>query len=162
VVYKRLLIRLPHSIEVADLAEADIPGLKSHVADVRSLPFAPDSFDLAICLSTLEHVGMDNAQYKIESGGGDDVNALHELGRVARRVLVTVPAGVDDDMGWQRQYSLSRFRRVVDGADLVIEHLEIFAHDSVNGWAPADEDEVSLRTYMVTVQSQQQRSFALS
>lgn len=146
-VYKRLLVRQPHAVEVADLAEADIVGLKTHIADVRDLPFAVDSFDIAICLSTLEHVGMDNAQYKIESGGGGDVDALRELGRVARRVLVTVPAGADADMGWQRQYAPATFRRVAAQAGLTVERLDVFSHDPVVGWAPAEEDSIGGRTY---------------
>jgi hypothetical protein len=147
VVYKRLLIRQPQSIDVADLAPAFVPGLTSHVADVRDLPFPDDTFDVAICLSTLEHIGMDNAQYDVQSGGEGDVQALRELGRVARRVLVTVPAGVETDMGWQRQYSPDAFRRVVEAAGLSVLELDLFAHDAVRGWAPADEDAVAQRTY---------------
>jgi Methyltransferase domain len=146
-VYKRLLVGQPHVVEIADLAEADIGDLRSHVADVRDLPFATDSFDVAICLSTLEHVGMDNTQYNVESGGGGDVDGLRELGRVARRVLVTVPAGGDENMGWQRQYAPRTFRRVVEEAGLAVERLDVFAHDPVGGWSPAGEDSVGGRTY---------------
>ena len=145
--YKWLLVRQPHVVEVADLAEADIPGLRSHVADVRRLPFAHDSFDAATCISTLEHVGMDNTNYDIESGGAGEVDALRELGRVARRVFVTVPAGSDEDMGWQRQYAPSTFRRVVERAGLVVDSLQVFAHDPVSGWSPVAEDSVGERTY---------------
>jgi len=146
-VYKRLLVRQRHAVELADLAETAIPGLRSHVADVRNLPFAADSFDVAICISTLEHVGMDNAKYSVQSGGGGDVSALRELGRVARIVLVTVPAGGDEDMGWQRQYAPSTFRRVVDEAGLAVKRLDVFAHDPVSGWSPAAEDSLDGRSY---------------
>jgi Methyltransferase domain len=149
IVYKWLLVRQPHIIEVADLAQAYVPGLERHVADVRKLPFRQDSFDVAICISTLEHVGMDNANYGVESGGAGEVGGLRELGRVARRVLVTVPAGSDANMGWQRQYAPSTFRRVVEEAGLTVERLEVFAHDPICGWAPADEDSVEGRTYGV-------------
>jgi hypothetical protein len=146
-VYKRLLVRQPHTVEVADLAELDLPGLSSHVADVRCLPFATDSFDVAICVSTLEHVGMDNAQYNVESGGGDDVEALRELGRVAASVLVTVPGGADADLGSHRQYAPSTFRRLVALAGLDVEQLDVFAHDPVDGWRPTEESSVENRTY---------------
>jgi hypothetical protein len=146
-VYKWLLVRQPHTVEVADLAEVDIPGVRSHLADVRSLPLASDRFDVAICLSTLEHIGMDNTQYNVQSGGGGDVEALRELGRVARRVLVTVPAGGDRDMGWQRQYAPSTFRRVVQDAGLEVERLDVFVHDPLDGWVPAEEGSVGDRTY---------------
>ena len=146
-VYKRLLLRQPHTVEVADLAEVDIPGLSSHVADVRRLPFAADSFDVAICVSTLEHIGMDNTQYSVESGGAGDVSALRELGRVARRVLVTVPAGADQDLGSHRQYAPATFRRLVQRSGLAVERLDVFAHDPRSGWAPAAEDSVESRSY---------------
>jgi SAM-dependent methyltransferase len=147
VVYKRLLVRQPQTVEVADLADVDILGLRCHVADVRALPFAADSFDVAICISTLEHVGMDTPNYHIASGGGGDVDALRELGRVAQTVFVTVPAGADADMGWQRQYAPSTFRRVADEAGLVVERLEVFAHDHPGGWARAEESAVADRSY---------------
>jgi hypothetical protein len=141
-VYKWLLARQPHAVELADLNEAYIPGLRSHVADVRSLPFPEDSFDVAMCISTLEHVGMDNTNYGVGKGGVGDVDALRELGRVARRVLVTVPAGSDENMGWARQYAPLTFRRIVEEAGLVVERLEVFVHDPVSGWTPADENSV--------------------
>ncbi len=148
-IYKWLLLRLPHTVEVADLNEAYMPGLASHVADLRSLPFADNSFDVAICISTLEHVGMDNTNYHVGVGGGGDVQALGELGRVGRVVFVTVPAGGDADMGSYRQYSPARFRAVVEEAGLQVRSLDVFAHDPVSGWESAAEDSVGDRTYQV-------------
>lgn len=147
VVYKRLVVRLPQTVEIADLAAADIHGLKSHVADVRSLPFTSNTFDVATCISALEHIGMDNSSYQVASGGGDDVDALRELGRVAGTVLVTVPAGDNENMGWFRQYSPATFRGVVAEAGLRLTRLEVFAHDPVGGWSPAPEESVAGRTY---------------
>jgi hypothetical protein len=144
--YKRLLVRQPQTVELADIAKVNIHGLKSHVADVRRLPFSTDSFAAAICISTLEHVGMDNTSYNGVSGGAD-VEALRELGRVAQRVLVTVPAGDDANMGWQRQYAPRTFRRVADEAGLVVRRLDVFAHDPVNGWSPVQEDSIAGRSY---------------
>jgi hypothetical protein len=58
-----------------------------------------------------------------------------------------VPAGRDENMGWQRQYAPRTFRRVVDEAGLTAQRLDVFAHDPIVGWAPADEDSVETRTY---------------
>ena len=146
-VYKRLLVRRPHAVEIVDLADAEIHGLRSHVADVRQLPFAADSFDVATCISTLEHIGMDNSIYGVGSGGGGDVSALRELGRVAPTVLVTVPAGADANMRWQWQYAPSTFRRAVDEAGLAVARLEVFAHDPASGWGRVEEDSVGERSY---------------
>lgn len=141
-VYKRLLARQPQAVEFVDLAPAKIPNLTGHVADVRRLPFANNTFSAATCISTLEHIGMDNARYSIGSGGGGDVKALRELGRVARRVLVTVPAGCDDDLGWLRQYSPGTFRRRVHEAELEVSRFEVFAHEPGTGWGRAEEEDV--------------------
>src|SRR5688572_25539662 len=46
-----------------DLAEREVPGLRGVVADVRDLPFEQRSFDVALLISTLEHVGRDNTVY---------------------------------------------------------------------------------------------------
>jgi hypothetical protein len=144
VVYKRLLQHLPHEIEAVDLANRRVPGVKTHVADVRNLPFGNESFDVALCISTLEHIGMDNEHYGVQGGGGGgDVVALRELGRVAARVLVTVPAGDDEDLGGWRLYAPSTFRERLAQAGLSVARLEVFRHDRDGGWRQASEDAVA-------------------
>ena len=91
-----------------DLAEAEVPGLEAVVADVRELPFADSSFDLVYCISTLEHVGRDNAVYAVDAARDEhgDEAALRELRRVLARdgrLLVSVPTGEPEDQGWQVQ-----------------------------------------------------------
>ena len=46
-------------------------GLRPVVADVRELPFPDASFDLAFCISTLEHVGRDNEIYDVDAARDD-------------------------------------------------------------------------------------------
>ncbi|HEV3048089.1 MAG TPA: class I SAM-dependent methyltransferase, partial [Solirubrobacteraceae bacterium] len=147
IVYKRLLLGQTQTIETVDLAENGVHGLIGHVADVRDLPFADDSYDVATCISTLEHIGMDNEHYRIESGGGDDVTALRELGRVAGRVLLTVPGGADANLGWLRQYQPSTFRERAAEASLSVQRMEVYAHDPVLGWGPVDEGAVGDRHF---------------
>lgn len=64
-------------------------------ADLRDLSiFADRAFDRTICVSTLEHVGLDNSAYHapIEQTPDSWKLAFRELWRVTRRVLfVTVP-----------------------------------------------------------------------
>ncbi len=147
VVYKRLLVRLAQRVETVDLAPTDLPGIVSHVADVRSLPFGDAAFDAATCISTLEHIGMDNAHYNVASGGAGDVEAMRELGRVARRVLITVPGGRDADLGWLRQYSPETFRGRVQRAGLSVLRFEVYAHDARRGWERVDEQAVGERQF---------------
>lgn len=85
----------PAGIVGVDLLTADVPSFRGVVADVRKLPFETESFDVAFCVSTLEHVGSDGRR-------GDRpgaLEALRELRRVLRpegRLLLTVPCGVTE------------------------------------------------------------------
>ena len=109
-----------HELGIPDLVTVDLAAGATVVADVRDLPFENERFDLALCVSTLEHVGRDNAVYAVDAPRDEDGDeaALRELRRVLApdgRLLVTVPTGVDDDQGWQVQRSplawIERFER---------------------------------------------------
>jgi hypothetical protein len=121
-----------------DLAEKEVPGLRPVVADVRALPFGDGSFDLAFCISTLEHVGRDNVRYEIAADRDDagDLAALRELRRVSERVIVSVPTGVPEDQGWQvvRQPLdwIERFER----AGFLVYEDELYVH-AAEGWHTA-------------------------
>ncbi|MFL5954442.1 MAG: class I SAM-dependent methyltransferase [Gaiellaceae bacterium] len=93
-----------------DLVHADVPGVVSVQADLRDLPFEDEQFDVAIAISTLEHVGRDNTQYGIDAEENDTLDAaLRELRRVAKRVLVTVPTGEREVLAEQSVYEPSEW-----------------------------------------------------
>jgi SAM-dependent methyltransferase len=156
-VYHRQLVRLPaaerHGV---DLAAFELDGVVSHRGDVRALPFEDGSFDRVICISTLEHIGLDTERYvgpdghpRDESG---DLTALRELGRVAGpggRVLVTVPGGRAGTFDWFRQYSVPAWRELVARAGLEIEELDTFEQDLARGWRTCTPEELERRTYDV-------------
>src|SRR4029077_7352647 len=80
----RVGLREPDAPELVtvDLAEpADV------VADVRTLPFEDGRFDVAFCVSTLEHVGLDNSAYGVDATRDENGQeaALRELYRVLAR-----------------------------------------------------------------------------
>jgi SAM-dependent methyltransferase len=114
-----------------DLADAEVPGLETVRADVRSLPFRDAEFDQVLLVSTLEHVGADNVQYG-HAGERDDGGRLAAL-REARRVLapagsllVTVPLGEPEDYGWFRQDDVRGWTRLWTRAGLFVEEQEIY------------------------------------
>ena len=87
-------------------------GVSYLYADLRDLPLRSDTYDTVVCSSTLEHVGMDVTGW----GGSTEVSSepqrealrvVAELRRVAKptgRVIITVPFGQPDNLGWLRQF----------------------------------------------------------
>ncbi len=106
-----------------DLVIREVPGVTSVQADLRELPFADAAFDVAIVISTLEHVGRDNTQYGLEAEEKDSLGAaLRELRRVASRVLVTVPTGERELRPEQMVYEPSEWvARFADAGFIVFE-----------------------------------------
>ena len=124
---------LRSNVELAgvDLAERDVEGVETVVADVRELPFEDDAFDQILLVSTLEHVGADNAVYGVEAERGADARlaALRELRRVLRGsglLLVTVPVGEPGDHGWFRQEDEEGWTAVFVRAGWFVEDLELY------------------------------------
>jgi SAM-dependent methyltransferase len=127
-----------------DLVAVEVPGLESATADLRKLPFGDATFDLAIAISTLEHVGRDNTQYGLaaEEDDGSLDTALGELRRVLAtegRLLVTVPAARVDELRAEQavlapQAWADRFER----AGFVVWEDELYALGD-DGWQSVSE-----------------------
>jgi SAM-dependent methyltransferase len=134
-----------------DLATAEIPGLRSVVADVRELPFDAGSFGLAFCVSTLEHVGRDNEVYDVDAPreeSGDDAG-LRELRRVLTgdgRLLVTVPTGTHDDQGWQVVRTPDEWIELFERAGFLVYEDELYVR-APEGWRTASLDEARAAPY---------------
>jgi SAM-dependent methyltransferase len=126
-----------------DLASVDIPGLQAVVADLRDLPFDDGSFDLALCISTIEHVGFDNSVYGIDAVQGDDgiARALAELRRVLApdgRLVVTVPTGARENHGWFVQLEPDDWRMRFASGGFETADEETYALGP-EGWAAAED-----------------------
>ena len=131
-----------------DLAEADVPGLRSVHADVRSLPFENGEFDLAYCISTLEHVGRDNDVYAVDAPRDEtgDESALRELRRVAARVVVSVPTGVAEHHGWQVVRSPLEWIDVFERAGFLVFEDELYVRTE-SGWSAASLTDAARARY---------------
>ena len=84
-----------------DLAETDVPGMETTVADVRELPYPDRYFDQVLLVSTLEHVGADNERYGL--GAGRDRFAIAEFGIGAQRKRHRLGVGGDFPFDGQRR-----------------------------------------------------------
>ena len=125
------LLRSGLELVGVDLATRDVEGMETVEADVRDLPFPDRSFDQALLVSTLEHVGADNTVYGIEAAEGVGARrlALRELRRVLRRdgsLLVTVPVGEPGDHGWFRQEDERGWTSLFARAGWFVEESELY------------------------------------
>ena len=136
-----LIEAAPGELVGVDLAETEVPGFETVVADARDLPFPDASFDQVLLVSTLEHIGADNELYGSQ-GSPDDkgrASALRELRRILRpdgSLLVTVPLGEPGDYGWFRQEDTTGWTRLFTDAGYFIEEQEAYELGD-DGWRSA-------------------------
>jgi len=122
-----------------DLAEAAVPGVNRVVADLRELPFQDGSFDLAFCISTLEHIGLDNQVYGLTAAHEPEgqLRALKEFRRVLSghgRLLISVPAGEHQELGWQVQRPPAAWIELFEKAGFLVFEDEVYELGA-DGWS---------------------------
>jgi len=88
-------------------------GVSYVFGDLRDLDFRDDRFDSVACVSTIEHIGMDNTMYaeglKIaqRSDPGEFILAVKELKRVLKPggvLCISFPFGRYENHGWFQQF----------------------------------------------------------
>lgn len=91
-------------------------GVSYHFGDLRNLPFRDAWFEEIVCLSTLEHVGMNNASYgdhdETEIDEHGFVTAARELSRVLTcrgKLLISVPFGLPQKVVWDNRVFMRQF-----------------------------------------------------
>jgi len=100
------------------------------LADIREVELPDQSFDQVVCISTLEHITIRPA------------DALKNMVRIGRRVLVTMPFGLDHEMPWGFNYGLDRFEDLITktglGVASLVEFFKIaeteFYRHGLQGW----------------------------
>lgn len=91
--------------------------------DLRNLPFRDNWFDEVFCISTLEHVGMDNSIYgyteskSVTKDLPEYIKAVLELCRVLKsngRLVITFPFGKKINYGYFQQFNSDMVREILD------------------------------------------------
>jgi SAM-dependent methyltransferase len=156
IILERVMPRV-ESLTITTFTEEDTNaelGPAYVTADLRELPFEDESFETVVCVSTLDHVGMDNSSYGSPETPSDDPDhevalAVSELRRVLRpggRLLVTVPYGRPENHGWCRQFDepgVGRIARAFGEGDPAIR---VYAH-SRRGWNRSTPERASGARY---------------
>jgi SAM-dependent methyltransferase len=117
-------------------------------ADLRRLPLRDGFYDAVVCLSTLEHVGMDNTRYTRDATGrehrpGDFATAIRELHRVLRpggTLLLSVPYGAYEQRADFQQFDRALLAQAIAAFPGAAEAEARFYRFGRDGWRLATQD----------------------
>jgi hypothetical protein len=114
--------------------------------DLRKLCFRDEYFDNVACISTIEHVGMDNSMYagtsKVAQRGQSNefILAVKELGRVIKSggaLYCTFPFGEYEDRGWFQQFDSQLADILIAEFNPTRYNETVFRYDP-DGWKISD------------------------
>jgi O-antigen chain-terminating methyltransferase len=134
-----------------DISSVPAPDFIKRTADIRASGYPPDFSDLIFCISTIEHVGRDNARHyspvsELPPEEEPDRTALVEMLRIAKpagKILLSVPFGRFEDHGWFINYDAGNISRLFRG---LAKHEAYFKYTST-GWGPCDPAELAQTGY---------------
>ena len=121
-------------------------GISYVFGDLRDLDFRDNVFDTIACISTIEHVGMDNTMYTRATDvaqPGDTKEfllAVKELKRVLKPggvLYITFPFGQYENHGWFQQFDSQLMDKLIEGFDPSHFSETIFRYDP-DGWRSSD------------------------
>lgn len=115
--------------------------------DLRETLFRDGAFDLIVSVSTLEHIGMDNAKLYTqddqhnESQLDDYLKVIKEFHRILKpggRFLMTVPFGKAQNLGWLHQFDRQRLQKAISAFGPGLEAATYYKYGP-GGWMVSDE-----------------------
>src|SRR5829696_660202 len=117
-------------------------GVSYVFGDLRDLDFRDERFDSVACISTIEHIGMDNTMYAEDlkiaqrSDPSEFVLAVKELKRVLKTqgsLYISFPFGRYENHGWFQQFDAALVDTLVSAFAPSRHHETIFQYHP-DGW----------------------------
>jgi SAM-dependent methyltransferase len=144
-----------YKITIATLAPEPVClwnlGISYVFSDLRHLDFRDDWFDAVVCISTIEHVGMDNSLYAgsaevaKRATSSDFLLAVRELKRIIKPhgvLYITFPFGRYEDHGWFQQFDSSLTDTLINEFNPRRYEETVFKYDP-DGWKLSDRSSCS-------------------
>lgn len=117
-------------------------GISYITGDLRNIVLRDEDIDVVVCISTLEHIGLDNTflysrnpRYR-ENRPSDFNLVLREFRRVLRpggTLLVTVPCGKAMDLGWLQQFDREGIEAIIRAFAGTVVDVSYFKYEP-GGW----------------------------
>ncbi|MDO8742389.1 MAG: class I SAM-dependent methyltransferase [bacterium] len=141
-------------------------GISYVFTDMRELPFLPETFDIISCISTLEHVGMDNtaiytkdAKYK-EHAKDDYLVAIAEMRRVLSpggKLFLSIPFGSFGNFGFFQQFDRDMLQKLTSA--LGSDNCSVTFYKYADGaWQISTETECSSAEYAIAAKAKMDTS----
>jgi SAM-dependent methyltransferase len=128
-------------------------GVSYLYEDLRQLPYCDDLFDWIVCLSTIEHVGMDNLLYtgestKEELRPNDYLRALLELKRVLKpggTIYLSAPFGKAANHRWYQIFDQLMVEKMIETFKPREDRRDYFLYHA-DGWRSCQPEQAAEAT----------------
>lgn len=137
--------------------------------DLRDSCFSDNYFDWVVCLSTIEHVGLDNTmlytqdEAKRENDHDAYLAAVKEFRRVLKpggTLFLSMPYGRHRNHGWFQIFNAEMVDRIIK-TFAPVEYRESHFKYQTDGWVVSDREQSSGATYFdIHTQKQYDADFA--
>lgn len=130
------------------------PNLSYLYGDLRGTVLRDGAFDEVVCISTIEHVGLDNTRFYTsnaafkESAEDEFLLVVDELRRVLKpggRLLLTVPYGRHQHLGWLQIFDRTRVQQLIARFGGAVQSESYYRYE--NAWQVANSDACSTCEY---------------
>lgn len=130
------LASIGHSVTAADVGDyyRKHRNLTFVQSDIRGINLKANSFDVAISLSTIEHIGLGvygDPQYM--DGDRAAARSIRKLLKKGGKFLITIPFGKPRDTSWYRVYDKARVEYLLEG--FTIKDMRVYKKEN-NDWIP--------------------------